>query len=209
MKPTDSAADSGFTLIEVLIAVFIMATLSTIGVSLVTNTLSAKRQVESRLEKVQQLVLARSVMKSDFGQMSDRRVRDLYGERELQAFRVGEFVERGVLVAFVRNGHVAPGIDESGPSLQHVTYIYEGNQLIRQSRYRLDPTPDTPVTERVLLSGVERLSIRYFNGRDWREDWEGFSATGAKLDQPYALAFELDTAAFGPVRMVFSTPEGY
>lgn len=209
MKPNNQYPDAGFSLIEVLVAVFVMAVLSTIGISLVTSTMSTQEQVEAKLEGVQQLELARSIMKSDFIQLSNRHVRNEYGESTPTAFVVGDVLERNVLVSFVRNGHVAPGIDDSGPTLQHVTYVLRNGELVRRSRHRLDPTPDTPSNERILLSGVSDLQMRYFNGEEWQDDWEGFSATGTQLIRPMALAFEIQSNDFGFVRMVFSTPEGY
>ena len=47
MKPlADPQGDSGFTLIEVLVATFIMSVLSVMGVSMLTNTLRTRDQVE-------------------------------------------------------------------------------------------------------------------------------------------------------------------
>ena len=51
MKPlADPQGDSGFTLIEVLVATFIMSVLSVMGVSMLTNTLRTRDQVEVVVE---------------------------------------------------------------------------------------------------------------------------------------------------------------
>jgi len=210
LKPlADPQGDSGFTLIEVLVATFIMSVLSVMGVSMLTNTLRTRDQVEVVVERVQQIELARAVLKNDFTQITDRRVREEYGELQRFAFQAGVGLEPDLLMSFVRNGHVAPGIDETGPTLQYVEYLYRDEDLIRRTRFRLDASPGMAVRERVVLAGVKDLRVSFNDGAAWVDEWLGFGGEGGDANTPRAIALEFSTDRYGEMRWAFMTPEGY
>ena len=201
--------DQGFTLMEVMIATFIMAILSVMGTTLLGNVLETRDQVEAAVGEVQELQLAHAIIREDMGQLSPRQTRDEFGELQPVSFLGGDLVTRERLLAFVRNGHIAPGEAVRAPTLQYVEYLLIDNQLIRRTRYRLDAAPQTPVRDRVLLTSVEDLRVEFSNGVTWLEEWTLKETGGEPQVLPSAIAFEFTLPKFGSIRTVFATPAGY
>lgn len=200
---------SGFTLIEVLITTFIMAVLSIMGLMMMNSALASKAAAENAVDAVQELELARAVIRSDLAQVTSRRARDAFGGDPRRAFADGGLDDR-LVMSFVRNGREAPvELDVAGASaLQYVEYRFEDGALIRRSRARIDATPGTPYRDRVLLNGVDDLTVEYFGGAGWMRAWSPTSAGAAGLDAPPAIALNLTLSRFGQIRSVFLTPAG-
>ena len=209
MKRSDSIqSDSGFTLIEVLVATFVMAILSAMGVALLSNTLRARDQIEQVADEIQQLELARAIIKEDVSQLVNRRVRDAYGELKPYSFEAYMDFDPDKVMSFVRNGHLAPGVDDSAPSLQYVEYHFIEGNLVRRSQYRLDATPQTPTQDRIVLSNVSKLRVSFHNGSDWVQSWATGGGEGVYA-WPSAIEFVFESQRFGQLNMTFLTPGGY
>jgi len=200
-------SDAGFTLIEVLVATFIMALLSVMGVSMLSAVVDARRASEDVIERVEGLVMARTLIKRDLSQLSPRRPRSEYGERLPAALQGGNDLDNRVLMSFVTR---VPriGADLSvRDQLQFVTYRRDGNRLIRVARDAVDAVPDTPVTERVLLSGIDDLRVRFRRSATWTEVLE--TSAGASVEGfPTAVEFSFNHPAWGDMALVFSTGGG-
>lgn len=197
-------SDDGFTLIEVLVATFIMALLSVVGVGMLSAVVDSRRASERVVERVDELVMARTLIKRDLAQMSPRQPRGEYGERLAGAFQGGIDLDNQVLMSFVTR---VPriGADLSvRDQLQFVTYRREGNRLIRVARDAVDAVPDSPVAERVLLSRVDDLRVRFRRSAAWTEVLE--TAGGESMeDFPSAVEFRFDHPAWGDMQLIFAT----
>ncbi|MEL7028452.1 MAG: type II secretion system minor pseudopilin GspJ [Pseudomonadota bacterium] len=191
----------GFTLAEMLVALFAFAVLSAAATSILTYSLQSKEALSKADDELRAFQIARAVMKSDFGQVALRPVRDPFGGFPGVSFAGGELAPPGVLIAFVRRGWENPDGLEQRASLQYVEYLLVNDALVRRSRARLDPTLDTPVSERVLLEGVADASISFLQSDQWSDRWETRGSLSGRT--PQALAIEMDLADLGPVRQVF------
>jgi general secretion pathway protein J len=142
------------------------------------------------------------MLKADLAQPVMRTVRDAYGDNRLPAFSGGVTRQGdGTLMSFVRGGWVNPGQAEARSSLQFVQYVLEDERLIRRSRSRLDATVNTPEEERVLLSGISNLEIRFYQGGQWTERY-GTGRTG-QAGLPEAVALDMDVDGFGHLTQLF------
>jgi general secretion pathway protein J len=147
--------NAGFTLVEVLIALFIFSLISVGATSALTSSLRGKAQLDARLAEMSQIDSLRALVRADMASLVLRKRRGIYGNEEREALKSGG----EALLSFTRSGRSNPGgIDPRG-DLQRVDYIFEGQQLIRRSYARSNPAPQTPFTDRVLMDGLSAASL--------------------------------------------------
>jgi general secretion pathway protein J len=193
----------GFTLVEMMVALAIFAVISTAGVSVVTYALAESGPLAAASARLNELQLARAVMRGDFGQVAARPVRSSYGTHTGEGFKGGFGIGDGAVFAFVRRGWDNPGSAEPRSSLQYVAYYFEDGNLRRVTRPLLDATNETPEESATILSGVNNLRISFFRDGQWSEQW---IAIGGGTFLPSVIAIDAEIEGIGPVRQLFLTP---
>ena len=158
---SNKRAEQGFTLVEVLIAMFIFALISAGTMTALTGTLRGKAQMDERLLEINRIETLRAIMKSDFSNMRLLPMTDAYGGQKRYALSGG--IEN--LVEFTRAGRANPGGLESRSEFQRVTYVFENGAFIRRALTQADPAPQTPEIDRVLMEGLENVSFKYHAAR--------------------------------------------
>ncbi len=202
--------ESGFTLVEVMVALFAMSLLTASGVALMSTTLTAKEEISERTTLLRQIDLARATMKFDIGQLARRPARDPYGLAG-DVFFQGGVMSDGQgdrLLAFTRRGWDNPGGLERRSSLQYVEYALEDGALIRRARVRPDATPATPERERVVLEGVSEAEIAFLRGDQWSDEWIGAYGGKGATELPQVIRLTLTITGVGEVEQLFLTSEG-
>lgn len=197
-------ASAGFTLVEMLVALFVFSLLAGAGAGLIGFSLNSKDALGAASNEIQNIQVARATMKADLGQIALRPVRDAYGGRGPFAFEGGRPLTQVPLLAFVRGGRENPMGSEVRSSLQYVEYTLEGGVLVRRARAHLDATPDTPIHSRPLLDDIEEISVSFFSGGVWSDRWRAQRTGGVVL--PDAIALDAEITGLGRVRQVFLTP---
>lgn len=190
---------AGFTLVEVLVALAIFAVIAVAGGAILVQTLGQQDASAERAETLRAVQLMRATLKADLAQAEDRPVRGPYGELLPTGFTGGAPRDDDVIARFVRRGFANPGGLEPRASLQLVEYVVEDGALYRRIRPRLNPTPDTPVSSRALISGVTNLRVSLFAANRWAE---GVAANDGR-GMPRAVAFEMEVAGVGVIRQAF------
>lgn len=161
---------SGISLMETLIALFVVALLATAGGVMLTQSLRGTRLIEDRGDHARELQTALAVLRDDFAAFVDRPSRadassDLPTRFEGQPIRFD-----GRIVTFVRNGWSNPA-DQPRGDLQRVEYRFDNGALIRRSWSAPDAGPSTAVAEQILLSGLEDISVQYGREQSWKPEW--------------------------------------
>lgn len=203
-------SDSGFTLVEVMVALFAMSLLTASGVALMSTTLTAKDEISERTTLLREIDLARATMKADIGQLARRPARDPYGMTGNVFFQGGAMADGAGdrLLAFTRRGWDNPGGLERRSSLQYVEYALEEGALIRRARVRPDAAPATPERARVLLEGVSDAEIAFLRGDQWSDEWIGAYGGKGASELPQVIRLTLTIAGVGEVEQLFLTSEG-
>lgn len=201
---TASSRASGFTLVELLVAVAAFALLAAAGVGVLAYAADNQQLLSVRMERLAEFQRARALLQADLAQAAVRRVRGADGTPARSAF-VGSYVRgggnhAGPLFALVRRGWSNPDAD-ARPSLQYVEYRLVDGRLERSVRNALDGAG--PGTPQVLLAGVRSLALDYRLEGEWIDGWPG----GAE-QLPEALRLQLDLDGFGPVAWWFLLPGG-
>ncbi len=202
-------SDEGFTLVEVMVATFIMGVLSIIGLVMLDDTLSSKETLDGVLSEVEKVEQARAIIKSDLAQIANRKTKDEFGFATAGVFVGGADLDSVQLMQFVRNGNEMPGLVMVSSLLQHIEYRFEHGNLIRRVRARVDAISDTPLIDRVLMSNLKSVQVEFFDGEIWADSWTGGSSLGNEIPAPQAVSLTLHTNRYGPLQLLFSTPVGY
>ena len=202
---------SGFTLLEILIAIAILALVVSSLFGAYSSTMETTEMVESARDVDQAARLALMQMVDDFSSLYYKKAE---GENEDSPFRFqggmdGES-EKGTVVQFASTAHL--GFDGSFPNLRinRVSYVLE-KQAENQRYYRLvrmelpfvDLSGEREETAVELADTVESLTITYLN-----EDGETLSQWDSKAEEtegilPRLVNIRLQLA--GEKSRVFST----
>ena len=194
--PSRRSAEHGFTLVELLVSLFIFALLSAAGVALLSFSVRAQETAEVQLGRIADLRRTGALLSGDLAQAAARPWRDENGDGR-PAFTGASGEEDGRLLAFVRRG--ADNLEERPrPSLQRVEYRLVGDRLERRSWTLVDGAP--PKADSAMLDGVRRIRLRYRDrSGDWRDSWNPTALT----DLPRAVELVVDTDEGGATRMLF------
>lgn len=190
----------GFTLVEMLVALFIFSLLALAGVAVMGFTADNQTAVRSRVERLADFQRARALIRADLEQAAPRRTRDGSGFAARDAFQGGD-PGTGWLMAFVRRGWDNP---DGAPraSLQYVEYRLTDGRLERRSRAALDGA--ALGEPQVLIDGVERAQIQFMGQGTWRGVWTSSGASPL----PQVVALDMQIARIGHVRQLFLLPGG-
>ncbi|MBL6908629.1 MAG: type II secretion system minor pseudopilin GspJ, partial [Luminiphilus sp.] len=144
-------APRGFTLIEVLIAMAITAFVSVLSYQALSTALTGIESVRAESERLHEINRAFNVLSRDIRQMTNRPVRDEFGQ--LASAVLGGALARDPLRLTRAGWHNSTGAPRS--TLQRVAYRLEDDRLLRLSYPVLDRTTAIEPTETVLVDRVE------------------------------------------------------
>lgn len=175
-------SQSGISLMETMIALFVVALLATAGGVMLTQSLRGTRLIEERGTQARELQTALAILRDDFAAFVDRPSRadasaDLPTRFEGQPVRFD-----GRIVTFIRNGWANPANQPRG-DLQRVEYRFDDGALVRRSWSSPDAGPGTAIADQILLAGLEEISVHYGREESWRPDWI-VSATAVEAPLP-------------------------
>lgn len=194
---------TGFTLLELLVAVAVFAILSAMAYGGLRNVIDNSQQTESAMERLQQVQMTMLKISRDFTQLSQRNIRDEYGN-------TSNFIMTGqggdVFIEFSRGGRRNPA-ELLRSHLQRVAYKLEENRLSRLHWPHLDRTQEMEPYESVLLDDVENAGIRFLDSNnEWHNEWPPLSATGQTTGTAMVLSaieFRLELKDWGELVRLF------
>jgi general secretion pathway protein J len=192
---------SGFTLLELLVALAVFSLVSVMAYSGLRTVLQSKQQTDEHAGRIQQLQSAVLMLERDLSQFVPRPVRDEYGD-ESDAWHTSDY--GAIRLAFTRGGRRNPtAIARS--TLQRVAYGVEDEQLLRFSWPVLDRAQGTEPYRVALLDGVREFSLRYRgDGDEWLTQWPPVGlAPGDPVPLPNAVEVTLELADMGKIRRLF------
>ena len=197
----------GFTLFELLIAMVIFAVLGTTAYQGLFQTQRIRDRVLESSDRLSELRMAFFWMSDDMAQIIDRPVRGSLGSLEPSL----QFSEAGdAILTFTRAGWTNPAADALPPrsNLQRVSYLVEGDRLLRQYDYHLDRVDDESGRLRRLMTGVDSVGMRFLDieGR-WHDQWPPANVEEQNANRmPRAIEFEFVLESFGTVTRLFALP---
>jgi len=214
VNPSIRARASGFTLLEVLVAVGIFALFSAMAYGSLLRILDTRDRLETERDYWRTLSLSLMQIEDDLAQARQRTVRGPDGLTDLPAFR-GQAVDSRALgepsLEFTRGGQVVLG-DGARSDMQRVGYQLREGTLSRLVWPALDRPPVSEPRELPLLEHVEEMRVRFYDkpsaqqpGR-WVNAWPATTQTGAPMANdvlPAAVELTLKIEGRGEIVRVF------
>ncbi len=161
---------TGFTLAEVLVALFIFAIISSASVGLLANSIRAKQSVREASDKIQAISLSRILLREDLANMIEVKRIDNLGEG-LPFFFAGGQISDGILFNISRTNNINPGGVERRSNLQNISWYLTDKTLTRQSLPRLNTFDKNLAQKQKLLKNIEYVNLRFFDGIIWSDTW--------------------------------------
>ena len=198
----------GFTLIELMVALFITAIVFAMGYGAVNQALKSKGALEEHQERLLAVQTTMRMFAQDFGQLASRPIRDPTGDSFQPVLKSGQNTQP--YLSFTRGGWANPaGVQR--PSLQRVAYVLEDKTLRREHYPVLDYLLSTQPVKRELLTGVKSVTFRYMDvSRQWRDVWPPQALAGDPnvnlRARPIAVEVTLDLDDWGKLKRVFEIP---
>jgi general secretion pathway protein J len=189
----------GFTLVEMLVALFIFSLLAAAGVTVMRFSVDNQVAVRSRMDRLGDFQRARALLKGDLEQAAPRRTRDEAGAPAPGAFAGGPLP--GVLLALTRRGWDNPD-KVARASLQYVEYRVVDGRLERRSRAALDGVQLGEAQQ--LIDGVEAADVEFLSQGAWRPSW----TASASVPTPQVVRLTLKLKSVGEIRQLFLLPGG-
>jgi general secretion pathway protein J len=207
----------GFTLVEVMIAIFIAMIMFAIGYGAINQAVRDRDSINASQARITEIQRGMRIVAQDLAQMIARPARDTSGTGQLMPAIMSSNTD-DILVTFTRAGWSNPaGLPR--PAEQRVRYRYVGRDqtLVREHWVSVDPALNTEPLERVLLTRVKSVELRFLDpaSRNWRTDWPPSMPSGPvnplQADQlllPRPLAVEVTVVLedWGRVQRLFEIP---
>jgi general secretion pathway protein J len=190
----------GFTLVEMLVALVIMAIMAALGYGIYRQArIGADRAGES-LARTREIEFGLRIMVQDFSQIMPRPVRNPLGDSRLPALRGGTGAT--TLVDLTRGGWSnTAGLQRS--TLQRVSYQLVNNILQRSYQSVLDATTtNQPITQN-LLTNVNSIQLNYLDqNHSWAPLWPSptLPPNEQMSSRPLAIEILIEFKDWGKVR---------
>lgn len=138
----------GFTLLEILIALFIFSILSLIMAAALRTVINAQAGAENKAQRLRQWQMALLVMSRDIEQAVDRPVINATGKEE------AAFIGEPTSFTFTHTGYANLSDTIRRSHLQRTGYVWRDEALWRFTLPVLDAAPKTKIQKRQLVSDV-------------------------------------------------------
>ncbi len=182
-RQTPQASEGGFTLIEILLAVSLVAMMAALvfGSLFVTTNAIDSARVKSADEQ-----MVRSTFRVMTDELSVGEVRPIGPWMGVNAQQDGQPADS---VAFLTMGQFRGADSDKDSELVRIVYTREGDRLLRFTRRNLYGLTDESVERVELATKVKAFNLRYYDGKSnlWLDEWDGRGRSGS----PKAILIEL------------------
>ncbi len=182
-RQAPQGSEEGFTLIEILLAVSLIAMMAALvfgSLYMTTNAIEAAR-AKSADEQIVRRTL--SLMTDELAVSESRAIGPWMGINDQ---RDGQPADS---VAFLTMGQFRGADSAKDTELVRIVYTREGDRLLRFSRRNLFSLTDESVEKIELATKVKGFNVRYYDGKSqlWRDEWDSRGKPGI----PKAILLEL------------------
>jgi len=193
---------TGFTLIEVLVAMAIFGVLTILAYMALAQTLANADMLTVRMDRLQAIQRTMRYLSNDLNSAAPRPVRDELGVTYMPALMVSR--ANDFALAVTHGGWSNPaGLPRS--TLQRSVYLLNEGKLYRVYYNVLDATYSNEAISTEILDGVESLEFRLLqdNGQTTNE-WPPNGASGGARDslRPRAVEIILTLEKEGEIRRI-------
>ena len=214
------ARNGGFTLLELLVAMFIAAVIFAMGYGAINQAVKNRTELQEQQAKLLGLQTAVRVIEQDFVQLAARPIRQPVGSdfypALLSTTGTGVAVPGCVSGASGASGQAVVSLTRAGwdnptglqrPGLQRVVYCFDKGTLRREHWTVLDPTQTSTTVRRDLLTHLKSVSLRFYSAAGWETQWPRNPQLPAEYtSRPIAVEVTLETEDWGKIVRVIELP---
>ena len=176
-----SRQTSGFTLIEVLVALAVFGIMAALAYGALSQTLLSAEILSDRMDRLQALQRTMRIISADFQQLSPRPVRDEIGDGFGTALDTD--FNSGFALELTHGGWNNPIALPRG-TMQRSAYRIEEDELIRYHWRVLDRTFSNEPVSVALIDGVESAVFLFMQADgEWTEQWPPTNQSGPLGDR--------------------------
>jgi general secretion pathway protein J len=186
----------GFTLVELLVAMAIVAVVGIMALGGLSEVIRQQTIVQERADRWREIQFAMRIIAQDLTQIHPRPTREEFGESWQPSVFAGP---NGYALEFSRGGWANPVASPRG-SVLRVAYDTEEDTLVRFHWSVMDRTAVTPPIRTELLTGVEEIEVRLLDANgDVQFDWPPLTMAGpdALVARPRIIEFRVSLEDFG------------
>lgn len=196
---------SGFTLIEILIAMAIFSLIGLAATGILTSVIDSNALSEERFAKLQRLQRTMLTIERDIQQAVAKPTR-IEGELNEVVMRGGELDgSEADAIGFVRSGRHNPRNMLPRSTLQYVGYRLVDSKLQRLYSNYVDNVIGYEPKIRVLMEDINDFRVYFLPAsQDGEEDEADWSESFTSTTLPLAVAFEIESKDFGKIRREFT-----
>ena len=197
---------SGFTLVEILVALFIFAIVGLMGTQLIGRVSAQQTILSERGARLIEMQRAMNIFKRDVMQIHSRGIRDEHGD-----VKPAVLLESDERIEFTRTGWRNP-LGQPRSDLQRVAYQLDepSHELRRYYWPVLDRAQDSAPVVQVLLTDVESVEFAIMDAAGnlqsyWPQTGAGAAGAGTGAT---ALVLRVEAAPFGSLERIWEIPGG-
>ncbi|HEX6590711.1 MAG TPA: type II secretion system minor pseudopilin GspJ [Moraxellaceae bacterium] len=194
----------GFTLLELLVAVAILAMIAVGSYRLLAGTVATRDQGLQHMRALHDLQKAEMILQRDLLQTAARPIRDEFGDNQ-----PGFLLQQDNVMELTRRGWRNP-LQENRSDLVRVRYRVANEQLIRERWSVLDRDRASTPEKIVLLDHVQDFRLQVFANGGWMTLWPTLVQSQKKavdIPLPEAVEITFSLAPYGAIRRVIPLPE--
>lgn len=187
---------NGFTLLEILIALFVFTIVSIIMVSALHNIFNFQSATEKQSARLDQLQLAMLIISRDLEQTINRPVMNSQGAQD------GPMIGTKNSIVFTHGGLANPFGQLHRSTLQRTRYSLIDDKLVRENWDVLDQTADSKTNTRILLNLVNELHFEYLDDKGkFQTEWPPVGQSQIPL--PRAVLVSLAIKNWGILKQLY------
>jgi general secretion pathway protein J len=198
-------ASRGFTLIEMLVAVAILAIIGVIAFVGLNGVIERQRLARESTERWQDIQFAMRLVVQDLAQLHPRATREELGESYQPSMLADPSAQ--FALEFSRGGWANPAGLPRGTVLR-VAYDWEDDKLVRWHWAVMDRTLSTPPVRTEILDRVTNVEVRFLDtAGEWHLEWPPVDRRGPQslISRPRAVEFAIELEDFGRVYRLVET----
>jgi len=203
-RPQASCTQSGFTLLELLIAIAIFAIVAVMAMGGYNQLLMQRERASQAMERARVVQRAMTRMVQDFEQLEPRPVRNATATTVDPAVNTNTSSH---IVELTHAGWTNPaGVSRS--TLQRVGYRLTDGKVYRDYWVVLDHGLNASPVEAVLMDKVQTFTLRFMDwNRQWQTTWPA-NSTGGPVARRLPLAVEITVKLedWGEIKRVVEVP---
>lgn len=186
----------GFTLLEILIALFVFTILSVLLTQALRTVIEAQSATEEKANRLRTMQFALFLLQRDISQAFDRPIINAKGKEE-QSF-IGD--ARGFDFSHLGRADALGAFAQS--AIERTAYVFDHETLSRQTYSVLDQAPSSQAHTRILLKNINKMRFQYLDqAGHFQKKWPPDQNQGDAL--PRAIQLDFDLMNWGELQQLF------